>query len=351
MRVRYLKDDVMNFCLPSKIQYNFYKNRNLLYFDVLEMFDEYQQEKKETILNLINNIKSDDLQELKTKVENLQETPKALREILFFNLLEQSISSTYYNDLFYLYLEKCGYKLHNGNLKYEHLELETENIPYDDIKIIDQNAADYISDLEKQKKASEYEKIQKDKYYFSLIVKEEFQEEYFYEYYMNGKKRKYFDNSRLEFLGDGEENLKKDFYKSGGIIEQYKLKGIQLKYIQEINKALGLENSCSNNIIEIEKIYNLSGYLEEHRKDIHHVFGLRDRSNGDNNDLRSIVPFLNKIFNEWNETEIKCKREKEESKDKVKNPIVSYSKKCENIFNIFKSPKFIKGEITFIEGY
>ena len=352
MRVRYLKDDELIFSLPTKKQYNYYKNRNLLYFDVLEMFDEFQVDKKEMIINLINDVKIEGLQELKNKIENLQETPKALKEILFYNLLEQSISNTYYNDLFYLYLEKCGYQLQTNEEAYNKVEQQDEEkMPYKLIKIIDQQGADYISDLEKQKKATEYEKIQKDKFYFSLIVKEEYQnDKYFYDYYMDGRKRKYFENSRIELLGDVEEMLKKDFYNSGGIMEQNKLKGIQLKYIQEINKALGLKNSFSNDVVPIDKINILGAYLQEHRRNIHDVFGMRDRSKSDNFDLRTIIPFLNKIFNEWNETEFTAKRVKSDSKDKIKNPIESYTKKCEiNLLNIFKV-KVEKG-ITYLEGY
>lgn len=342
MRVRYLKDDEMIFSLPTKRQYNYYKTRNLLYFDVIDMFDEFQEGKKEMIINLINDINSDDLQELKNKFENLQETPKALKEILYFNLLEQSISNTYYNDLFYLYLEKCGYILQTSKNNFEKVEeQEGEQIPYEEIKIIDQAGAEYIADLEKQKKATEYEKIQKDKFYFSLIVKEEYQnDEYFYNYYMDGRKRKYFENSKLEFLGNVEETLKKDFENSGGVLEQNKLKGLQLKYIQEINKALGFKNSFNNGLVDIEKINKLGVYLQDHRKNIHDAFGMRDWSKGDNMDLRSIVPFLNKIFNDWNETEFTAKRKKEESKDKSKNPIVAYErKKTVNLIDIFKIKK------------
>jgi hypothetical protein len=133
-------------------------------------------------------------------------------------------------------------------------------------------------------------------------------------------------------------------------MEQNKLKGIQLKYIQEINKALGLKNSFSNDVVPIDKINMLGAYLQEHRRNIHDVFGMRDRSKGDNFDLRTIIPFLNKIFNEWNETEFTAKRVKSDSKDKIKNPIESYTKKCEiNLLNIFKV-KVEKG-ITYLEGY
>ena len=358
MRVRYLKDDELIFSLPTKKQYNYYKNRNLLYFDVLEMFDEFQVDKKEMIINLINDVSmgvQEGLKELKNKIENLQETPKALKEILFYNLLEQSISNTYYNDLFYLYLEKCGYQLQTNEEAYNKIEQQDEEkMPYKLIKIIDQQGADYISDLEKQKKATEYEKIQKDKFYFSLIVKEEYQnDEYFYDYYMDGRKRKYFDNSRIELLGDVEETLKKDFYNSGGVIEQNKLKGIQLKYIQEINKALGLKNSFSNDVVPINKINILGAYLQEHRRNIHDVFGMRDRSKGDSTDLRTIIPFLNKIFNEWNETEFTAKRVKVDSKDKIKNPIESYKKDGYKIdlLSIFEQVKTEKSITTFLEGY
>lgn len=358
MRVRYLKDDELIFSLPTKKQYNYYKNRNLLYFDVLEMFDEFQVDKKEMIINLINDVSmgvQEGLKELKNKIENLQETPKALKEILFYNLLEQSISNTYYNDLFYLYLEKCGYQLQTSEEAYNKIEQQDEEkMPYKLIKIIDQQGADYISDLEKQKKATEYEKIQKDKFYFSLIVKEEYQnDEYFYDYYMDGRKRKYFDNSRIELLGDVEETLKKDFYNSGGVIEQNKLKGIQLKYIQEINKALGLKNSFSNDVVPINKINILGAYLQEHRRNIHDVFGMRDRSKGDSTDLRTIIPFLNKIFNEWNETEFTAKRVKVDSKDKIKNPIESYKKDGYKIdlLSIFEQVKTEKSITTFLEGY
>jgi hypothetical protein len=381
MRVRYLKNNELIFCLPSKQQYTANKNKNILYFDVLDMFDEFQEDKKELIFNLIDNIKSDKTEELKERVKNLQETPKALKEILFFNLLEQGISQTYYNDLFKLYLVKCGYNISDDTTKINKLEdFGDGSVNYHDIKKITQEGADYIEDLEKRKKATEKEKLEKDRFYFDLIVKEEEERKhiYFKDFYMNGVKRNFFNNARLEFLDNVEETLKQDFIKSGGVIEVNNLKGVQLKYIQDINKILGLKNSFDDSLVNIEKINNLVGYFQENKKNINDAFKMRDRSKSDKMDLRVIIPLLNKIFKQWNNTEFQSARQTE-SKDKTKNLIESYKKVCMkpikeadretdpttgekigpkekddeeglNLINIFKSKETPK-PIEFLTGY
>jgi hypothetical protein len=381
MRVRYLKDNKLIFCLPSKQQYTANKNKNILYFDVLDMFDEFQEDKKELIFNLIDNIKSDKKEELKERVKNLQETPKALKEILFFNLLEQGISQTYYNDLFYLYLFKCGYSIKDDTTNPKKLEgFGDGSVNYIDIKKITQETADYIEDLEKRKKATEKEKLEKDRFYFDLIVKEEEERKhvYFKDFYMNGVKRNFFNNARIEFLNNVEETLKQDFVKSGGVIEVNNLKGVQLKYIQDINKIMGLKNSFDVSLVSMDKINNLVGYLQENKKNINDAFKMRDRTKSDNMDLRGVIHLLNKIFKQWNNTEFESARETD-SKDKTKNKIEFYKRVCMkpikeadrptdptsgektgpkeeedkegiNLINIFKSKEDPK-PIVFLTGY
>jgi hypothetical protein len=352
MRVRYLKDDTLIFSLPTTKQCNFIKTKTQLYFDVIEMFENFQDTKKEMITKLIDDItntspteKNDTLLSLKAKIQNSQETPKALKDIFFFNLLETSISSMYYNNLFYKYLEICGYNviaLAETNKTMEFLEtIEKFIIPYDDIEKLDEYEVSYIEGLEKRKEATKEQKLQKDKYFFELLVKEEYQnDKYFYDYYMDSSNRKIFDNARVEAVSTVENLLIRDYNKSGGLIEKNDMKAIQLKYIQEINKALNLEHSFMNKNVELDKIKGVSGYLTNHRENIHDVFGMRDKTKANVDNLDSIMKFLNKIYRNWNNTEFQSVRANPKSKNKSNNLIVSYNKKGNNeLFNIFKSKR------------
>ena len=75
MRVRHLKNNVMKFCLPDKKAMQFCKARYELKFDLEH-----------------------------------EETPLELKRIYFFNLFEQTISTMFYDEMFYIFLDKCGYK-------------------------------------------------------------------------------------------------------------------------------------------------------------------------------------------------------------------------------------------------
>ena len=349
MRVRYLIDDTLVFSLPTTRQYNYYKSRNLLYFDVVEQFECYNESKKQTLINLIKNIDSnnenENLQQLLHKIETIESTPAALKDIFFFNLLENSISNTYYNDLFFKYLHICGYNVISttDNDKSDSSLIGAENsiIPYEEIEKIDNDGAEYIEYLEKSKKATELQKLQKDKYFFELLVLDEFQnEKYFYDYYLNSLNRKIFDNARMERLMTVEKILVKDFKQSGELMEMNNIKALQMKYIQEINVKLNLRNSFTEANIEIEKIKSISEYLLEQRKSIHDVFGMRDRAKIEKSDLNNTIMFLNKIYKCYNDSEFKNVRENPNSKDKTKNIIISYHKTGnDELFNIFKTKK------------
>lgn len=348
MRVRHLKDNKLIFSLPTSKQYNYYKNRNLLYFDVLEQFDEYNESKKEMLINLIDEVDKDNetLKELKLKIETIEQTPKALREILFFNLLEYSISNTYYNDLFYHYLTKCGYHLKNAKEIKKKNEKKEEKEPeyfYDDIEDINRYTAEFIADLEKKKQASEASKLQKDKYYFKKIVDEELIQEtsfpsndYWFEYYLNGAKRQFLDNARIEFKNNIKQNIKNDILGCGDVIEQNHLKSLQFKYICELNKGLDIENSFKGGEISLEKIKGLSSYLKTHRKNIHDVFKMRDQSATDitpSNELNLNIKFLTKIYKQWNDTEFKAIKTTKDSKS-----LVGYTKTGCELYKILKQP-------------
>jgi len=353
MRVRHLKDNMLVFSLPTKKQYNYAKSRNLLYFNVLDDFDKYNEGKKEMTINSVieilisesNDKKIETLNLLKEKIEKLEQTPKALREILFFNLLEYSISNTYYNDLFYHYLDKCGYHLMTDKKTFESEkkknEEEDNNFNYDEIERIEPEEALYIAELEKAKKATEIQKLQKDKFYFEKIVDTTYEgySDFFETYYLKGSNRQFFDNARMEFKNNIVQIMKNDLYNCGDVIEQHALKSIQLKYMTELNKALDIKNSFDSFEISVERIKGLSMYLKMHRKNIHDAFRMRDRSSTDitpENELNLNIKFLTKIYKDWSNTEFKAIKD-----SKHKGAIIkTYSKNgTDGLFHIFKKPE------------
>jgi len=362
MRVRHLKDNMLVFSLPTKKQYNYAKSRNLLYFNVLEDFDKYNEGKKEMTVNLVNEIltsesneqKIDALNLLKDKIEGLELTPKPLREILFFNLLEYSISNTYYNDLFYYYLDICGYHLMTDKKTFESEKNKNDDFEnlfdYDEIERIEPEEALYIADLEKAKKASEKQKLQKDKFYFEKIVDTTYEgySDFFDTYYLKGSNRQFFDNARMEFKNNIVQNMKNDMYNCGDVIEQHALKSIQLKYMTELNKGLDIKNSFDSFEIPVDKIKGLFPYLKMHRQNIHDAFKLRDRSSTDTtpaNELNLNLKFLTKIYKEWSNTEFKPIK-----KSKHKAAIIkTYSKDGTNgLFHIFKKPELTNAIVEVI---
>lgn len=338
MRVRHLINNKMIFSLPDERAQAMAVSRNELQFDLLDSFDEFNSSKKAINIKLCDDLIAarqqtnsyenapicNHLKTIRHIYEELEETPLALREIMHFNLFEQTISSCFYVDMFYEFLRKCGYDF-NENLvekpKKEKKKKEGQREEevaaqqrkykklYKAIHPIDGKGAQEIDRLIKRKEASEMEKLQSKKFWFERNIRSDLNTItracLFYETWLNPFKRVQFQNAINEKFSCVENLLNKDLKVSGEVLERNDMEAHKLKFIKEFNEKLGLTNSFQKDVkIDREKVEAMVGYLTEKRKEIHTVFALRDRATGDGNQYEQAIKLIMKIYSSWSETDI-----------------------------------------------
>ena len=119
MRVRHTKTNTLIFSLPNDATMNIIRNSNNLIFKLFNEYENHYNHKVDMYITLCNSIiehkikkkeKCDDIIRIKETFENNNvNIPPALRKILFFNLYETTISSCYYKEMFFKFLDRCNY--------------------------------------------------------------------------------------------------------------------------------------------------------------------------------------------------------------------------------------------------
>jgi signal recognition particle subunit SEC65 len=328
MRVRQLTENTMNFCLPSESVLKFHRNRTQVKFSILSQYDSITDEKRDIMVALTRkllkkekNYDTHGLQLIERFLTTEYETtPEPLRELLMFNLLEQTLSQKYYKEMFFKFLELCNYDVNGIKKSTEAEDLSSdvfrENrvfnpIKYNEIEKIDSETADEIKKLTEKKNATSIQKLQLRRYFFDfridLTLSMENLEFYFKldeSSYNKGK----LNNAYYEAVKtnkDIEDGIIWNTTKTGaemGLVFIYP----KLQYIREINEKLGLKNSIIRDVkIPRNKIEEIDEYLQSERENIHTLFNLKDKSVErnislpDNNNVRKNLEFLNKIYDSW----------------------------------------------------
>ena len=255
MRVRHLKKNKMIFCLPMQKSLNFFKSKNELQFDVLAEFEDFNADKKEAMMFLIDSVikkrkeanpadECADLLNIKAAYE-CGHTPDALKKILYFNLFEKTISSKFYKEMFYLFLARCGYKQNayqEQKIKEQEIEgqITDANTTYSLLRCLTEQEQEQIKQKISGKKATDIEKLEYEKYWFNKFVKptqEQLDENMdlyskaFEENYLPSHKKEIFMNVLTENKANVEKQLIADFNNSGGSIELNEMRGAKLNYI------------------------------------------------------------------------------------------------------------------------
>ena len=323
MRVRHLKDNTLIFCLPSIQGLNFAKKRYDLQFDLLDDYEKFNVDKKDTTFQLIDEIikqrqihdsndKCIDLQIIKDSYENENTTPLALRQILHFNLYEQTVSTKHYKEMFYAYLSKCGY-VYDSNVIFtdetdkptdDDLERVFNNLSYANIKTITEQEQEHIQSKIQKKKATEIDKIENNKYWFNKHIRPDLdidtRSHLFHDYYQKQHNRHIFENAYLEHKKNIDKDLQNDMLISGKGFELNKMSAVQLGIILQLNELLGIEKSIHNgHKITRENIQKASPYLLNERKNIYTAFSMRDQSKSLVLDFKSNMKLLSSIYDKW----------------------------------------------------
>ena len=327
MRPRHLIDDKMYFSLPTKKSLVLSKSRYDLQFDILDEYENYNKEKGEIVMNLIQqliqarkqkqpNDRCDDLQKVLEDYQENSNIPGALRQVLFFNLYEQTISGKFYEKMFYMFLEKCGYTVEGQERMIEgektdfDLDAVTEDRDrYEEIESITTTEQESIKRKIERKQATEVEKRQIKKYWFDAKISNDYPEksEIYSYYYTDSQKKEYFDNAYLESRRTTEYVLLEERENSGAGFELNQMKANRLHYIRTINEKLGLKNAYSVGLeITRQSINDVLPYLTEEQDRITLTFRLRNQATSKEPfDFKRGLGFIQKIYKSWTGMELK----------------------------------------------
>jgi hypothetical protein len=293
---------------------------------VLDEYEKYNIEKKAIMSEMIDNLirlrqernPDDQCEDLNRVLASYQENsniPEALREVLFFNLLEQTISGKFYREMFTIFLKKCGYSTTRVELdkkekkEDDFLEKIGTECEYENIASITWKEADDIGKKIKAKKATAIEKLQNEKHYFNKKISNDCvnKSEIFKKFYLISGCRQLFDNAYIESRKDIQTVVMRNASSSGYGFQLNSMTDPKLNYINTINEKLGIQNSFTpKQEISRERISGAIGYLNAEKQNIHTTFGFKDQSSSKEPlDFKRALDLLQKIYGNWTGMELK----------------------------------------------
>lgn len=370
MRVRHIKQNKMIFSLPSSKSNTKENHKNDIFYSSLENFENFNKDKLhiyvKTIEDFLKDEKADDekniqygqLKAMKNTLENFEESPQALKEIIYFNLLEQYISNTYYEKMFYKFLDKCGYNYDPEFLtskKNKDSDKINDNVfieKYQKIDDIDEIDVERIIREEKKMNSSSIEKLQKEKYFFKKMINDDVldllnESKTFFNIYMNSYNKHYLTNIYEEKNLNITNILRREFIESNNLNEMLKFKSIKLTMINKIVKLLKIENSSDiSTIIQRKDLDEAIDYINNNRKSIMMTFKIDDKlpiKIEKKDELKKILPYLKQILNNWSGVSLKTKEIDSHSKKPSKfilegsdyNKLVKQIKRYEDDIGLF----------------
>jgi hypothetical protein len=367
MRVRHIKENKLFFCLPETKR-NTKGTRDEIYFQSLENFENYNREKIQLTIDECNKFITEDKSDqhiLKIMVETFKEweqTPKQLREIIYFNLFEMYLSNTHYEKMYYNFLEKCGYSYEKPIEKptkgkkeakkeeqkaVEEIEAKAEEWveEYNKIKNIgDSEIDDYVL-KEKKMQSTVCEKLIKEKYYYKKLIKgldigEE--SKHFYSYINPYRKHlllRAYDEKHCKSI---ISILEKEISDSNKCREMVKGNVLKLAVIRDFVKILKINNSFDT-ITKINRteVDSLVDYVHKNIKKISTIFNIADiEKMEEKQKYRLLFPVIEKCFNNWSGCNLIT-----EKRDRNKKSIL-YSLSGIDYYNIIKDKSV---ETDFLE--
>jgi hypothetical protein len=376
-RARVLKDNIIYYSLPSLKTYNFIRaissrylqtffnfddtinNNYSLHINKLSEIEEYIQNNNN--INFIRH-KQDNLNKIqmyKDFLNNLSEIPNDLKEIIKFNILEQSTSNLNYNYMFRYFLLRCNYKIDKSLYKdYDHddakiykddeerIKTSGEGYKEKDNKILTDDEANIIKEKIKNKTASEPEKINIDRYFLKKLINNnnidpELFDKLYIKFWESKHNRHIIKNIKAEILNkyefikikndEYEEKIKDDINKDNYTKADLKSKAFKLHYINKIKDLLNIESSFNNEQVTRDKINNCIEYLNKERNNIYDIYELETKNRvKEELNFKSSLELINKILNSFNGCKIKGDETKYNKSKKIFNSYIIEKTKAIN---------------------
>jgi len=333
MRVRHIKENKMYFSLPENKK-NMKKNRDDVYYLSLENFENYNKDKLQLCIDEVSNFMKDEkddethytLQILMDTFKTYDETPKPLREIIYFNLFEMYVSNTHYEKMYYKFLDKCGYKYVRPSESNEKLPTkkankkaadELQNIKdekmqqlineYNDIIDIDYTDIERYISNEKLMKASSIDKLIKEKYFYKRMIRDDLtieeQAANFYNGYLNTHTKQHLQRAYDEKHRSYIKMIDAEITESNNCKEMIRGHFLKLSIINKFVDTLKIKNTFdTSTVIKREDIETLIPYIEQNRKRISNIFDFDDTAKDTVDDkykYKSFFPYIERCITNW----------------------------------------------------
>jgi len=363
MRVRHIKENKMYFCLPN-IKRNTKGTRDDIYYLSLENFENYNREKINLCIEECSKFIETDknnqyiLTILIDTFKQWEDTPKPLREIIYFNLFEMYVSNTHYEEMFYKFLDKCGYVYekveYKPKLKKKAKEEDKKTIKefetidkekldkmvkeYNDLQPIKDCEIDkYILD-EKKMKSSVIDKMRKEKYYYKKLIRDNLpieEEAKHFLSFINPHRKQYLKRAYDEKHSKSYiELIEKEIDEANKCKEMIKGHILKLNIINDFVKILKINNTYDmETVIKREDMENLISYVEKNKKRISNIFNISDNIKDEldvGKKFRMYYPYIDKCISNWSGCYLTVNK-----KDRNKCPTL-FKLSGINYFNIMK---------------
>ena len=327
MRVRHITDNELYFSIPSERQLKMEASKQYLNYQIIEDYNNFKlfnnNKKKlfiDKIKNIIDNeknINNDNKEKFDTILHDLQknnyDTPEPLQKILYFNLFEDIVSTVYFKEMVYFYLNECGYEISFSLFDIEKKTTPDENIVninevefYNNILSIEPAQHKEILNNIRSNNADEKTKLISKKYIFQYLISNNtssnIKANIFYHYFYNEFQKHILLNLFTEKNNnDAHKFIIDDFFKANFLIEQNKMRGLKFDYILKINKLLGLKHSHdTDTIVDVSLINDNIKWFTDNLQNINNIFSLFNSVNNKGSISKLIiVKLIKKIYSSW----------------------------------------------------
>jgi hypothetical protein len=331
-RARRTKSDTLYFCLPPEKHLNLAKSLSKLKFEILRNYDQHNQQKYQQTLNLITEliqcekkqyIQRDTTGQYISRLEYFAEelgnkiTPPALKQLMMFNFMEQTLSNCYYEEMFFRFLTLNNYTIVSRaaqSTKEENAAKEKIDsgavecvVNYSDIPLVMPETLEHLKYKQTHKDASRLEKLEIARYFFDELIDHNIPEEakqHYFTQYLSSHENKYLRNLHEEIKGNVKHTVLNKLNPDAAT-ECISMMPIQLNYVLTLNKALGVPNtSIGHIVISREKIAALNDYVRSEYENINTAFGFAKLKNTEKWEFKHTHNMIQKIYKSWSKYEL-----------------------------------------------
>jgi hypothetical protein len=335
MRCRKLNDNIMYFSVNKRQIYN------TTQINMFSTYDTFMDDRISKTAILISELNGNVLQNatiIKSLLHSLTVEDPLLLKMIWHNLREQMLSQCHYNSMCFKMLQMQGYDVVNikeGDHDLDRKKDKSQEDLVDEYMNIGDITYDELHRFKNDSTISVSDRLRVDRYYFeNLLVKDLcplYKAPLFYKFFQVSHMKEKLYNIRHEKNSQNiSELIINDYDKSDTLVSKMKMTNSKLNHIRQLNKLIGFDNSCHNDLVIDKSVIKTSvlTYVAHHIKDLQCIFNSKAKING-SNDVFNCLKIIQKIYRSWSGMEIK-------KNEKTKKETKSYISEVNDFYNCIK---------------